>query len=239
MRLSENWPGTVYALADETGLVWYVGQTRWTLNNRLSRHLTEARRAKKKHPLCDWIRDRLETKMPINILLIERDAVWDVAETKWIAHYRSINPGLLNIMDGGSGTQKGSKLSEETKRRMSEARKAQWADPEYRARVTAGIKAERNTPEAKQRLSEMQKFAWQREAVRDARVSKRNETVQTDEFREKMRQSATKQMSDPEARKGYRGEEQEALCGQSFRKGEGRRSSPQGMGRSCETRGPD
>lgn len=199
VKLNQNWPGTVYALADEAGLVWYVGQTRYTLNNRLKRHYVEARKGIER-PVCRWIRERDEQSLPVNMLLIEQDALWDVAETKWIAHYRTINPLLLNVLDGGCGFKKGSKLSEETKQRMSEAKKAQWADPAYKARVKASIKAERNTPEAKKRLSDQQTAAWQKDEVREARISTRNVTVQGDEFREKMSKKATRQMADPAAR---------------------------------------
>lgn len=200
MSLSKNWPCTVYGLTDETGEIQYVGQTRYTLNNRRKRHLTEARRGYQ-DARCNWIRSCIEAGTEIGIVLLEQDAVWDETETRWINHYRQINPNLLNVMDGGSGFRKGEKRSIETVAKMAVARKKAWDDPEYREKTTAAIKAERNTPEAKQRLSDMQKAAWQRDDVREARISKRNVTVQGDEFREKMRQSATKQMADPEARK--------------------------------------
>jgi GIY-YIG catalytic domain-containing protein len=200
MRLSKNWPCTVYGLTDETGEIQYVGQTRYTLNNRLKRHLTESFRGSE-DAKCEWVRASVKAGRKIGIVLLEQDALWDEAETRWIAHYRQINPNLLNVMDGGSGFRKGDKRSDKTRARMADAKKKEWADPEARAKRTAGIKAERNTPEARQRLSDMQKAAWQRDEVREARISKRNVTVQGDEFREKMRQSATKQMADPEARK--------------------------------------
>jgi GIY-YIG catalytic domain len=200
MRLSKNWPCTVYGLTDEAGEIQYVGQTRYTLNNRMKRHLTEARNGYQ-DARCDWIRASIEAGKEIGIVLLEQDAVWDEAETRWISRYRQINPNLLNVMDGGSGFRKGDKRSDETRARMTASLKSQWYDPEMRAKRTTGIKAERNTPEAKQRLSDMQKAAWQRDEVREARISKRNVTVQGDEFREKMRVKALKQMADPEARK--------------------------------------
>lgn len=48
--------------------------------------------------------------------------------------------------------------------------------------------------------SESQKAIWKRPEVREARIIKRNITVQGESFRKKMSESTTKQMSDPSAR---------------------------------------
>jgi len=49
---------------------------------------------------------------------------------------------LRNLQEGGSQppSSKGKKRSEETRRRMSEANRRRWADPEYKARTAAKMK---------------------------------------------------------------------------------------------------
>lgn len=203
MKESANWPCTVYGLREPGGHVRYVGQTRWTLNNRLKRHLGDIpkgiddRRTR-------WINDVLDRGGTIEIFPIETDAVWHEAEMRWIAHFRQIHPDLLNFYDGGPCYKPGVPRSDETKARMSAAQKRNWQDPEFREKTVAGLKAAANTPEGKQMRRDLVTASWKREDVRKARIENRKKTAETEEFREKQRALTTRQMADPEAREYLR-----------------------------------
>lgn len=195
MSENKNWPCTVYGLRELGGEIRYVGQTRWTLHNRLTRHYVEAEKGFQT-PKNQWIRDVVSAGREVEIFTIELDAKWKEAERYWIAHYRMLVPDLLNVRSG-HGFDKGVPRSEETRAKMAEASKRKWKDPEIREKNISAMKIAANTPESIKLRSDIQKEAWKREDVRNARLAKRGETVKTAEFREKMRESATKQMADP------------------------------------------
>jgi hypothetical protein len=58
----------------------------------------------------------------------------------------------------GNGRMVGIKLSEETKKKMSESRKKQWADPDYRTKMLAhqvnGFRGKHHTEEGKKKISD-------------------------------------------------------------------------------------
>lgn len=203
MRENANWPCTVYGLREPGGYVRYVGQTRWTLSNRLKRHLGDIpkgiddRRTR-------WIKEVLDRGGTIEIFPIEMDAVWHEAEIRWIAHYRQVYPDLLNVYDGGAGFKPGVPRSEETKQRMAEAAKRKWEEPGYRERSVAAMKEAANTSESLKLRSDIVKASWQRESVRNARVEAIKSATASEEFRGKMRKYAIEQMADPALREHLR-----------------------------------
>ncbi len=99
---------SIYGLySTEDGEIRYIGQTRISLETRLSQHLGDASRKnerKLKSHCYRWIRKTLRNGHRIGIQLLEADAEYETAEKQWIAIYRDRFPGrLTNISDGGEG----------------------------------------------------------------------------------------------------------------------------------------
>lgn len=189
---------TVYGLRSSSDPeIRYIGQTFYSLSNRLKRHRKEARSGDQT-PRSRWIRKVIAGGERVEIVPIEENAVWNEAEIRWIAHYRAASPRLLNITAGGQGAEAGVKKSKETRRRMSAAQRKSWADPQYREKTVAAIREERRSTEGRERLAEIQRNAWGREDVRQRRIESIQRAARTDEFRAKMRENALRQMADPD-----------------------------------------
>lgn len=88
----------IYSLrAENENIVMYVGATRETLNRRLKRHISNARR--ENYPIAIWLR-KLESdgrKVIIEELETCHECEWRQLESVWIYHFRRQNPHLLNI----------------------------------------------------------------------------------------------------------------------------------------------
>ncbi len=94
----------IYGLFDpETNELRYIGQTIQKLNNRLSRHIWDAKRDTKQHRTA-WIKGLLNKGLKPEIQLLEetdKDNVnfWE----QWhISYFRGIGARLTNISDGGA-----------------------------------------------------------------------------------------------------------------------------------------
>lgn len=83
----------VYGLKYE-GRIFYVGQTRCDLPRRLNLHYRNA--SASGSPVQRWILGK-----PVEIVMIEREAVWDVDEIIWIERLRQKGEPLLNVKRGG------------------------------------------------------------------------------------------------------------------------------------------
>jgi hypothetical protein len=95
---------TIYALvAANCDSVMYVGATCTPVNKRLSKHYSEALRRRNPSPCSRWIRRLYSEQTRITIRIIEmcEESEWQEKERKWIRHYRSQNPNLLNRKPGG------------------------------------------------------------------------------------------------------------------------------------------
>ena len=137
----------IYALINnETKEIRYIGQTSISLVNRLKTHL-KTRNPKNKH-LRNWI-----LSCTINIIELERNPDnLNLSEIKWIKMFKKIyGKRILNISNGGEGgflgrkhtektragissTLKGRRLTDETRKKMSAAKKLQWKNKEYKER---------------------------------------------------------------------------------------------------------
>lgn len=108
---------TVYALSSsEDGRVRYVGQTQMGIKQRLSQHLSEAKRSDYK--VSRWIRKTVENGFQVQITPLEERAILHEAEVRWIALYRRSHSDLTNTSMGGDFSAFGLVRSEETKERM-------------------------------------------------------------------------------------------------------------------------
>ena len=136
-----SYPTTfIYTLTDpRTGVVRYVGKSD-NPKKRLGSHLRESRVEKSCHR-HDWI-NSLQSAGLIPILSIieecPRDA-WAEREIHWIAFYRATGNDLTNNAAGGVGPSE-CVVSEESRKRMSAARKGKTESLETRNRKSVALK---------------------------------------------------------------------------------------------------
>jgi group I intron endonuclease len=113
----------IYTLSHPTtGDVRYIGQTSKSLENRLIRHLYEARQNKcYRHR---WIISLIKLGLTPKIELLDHCETfqWSETERYWISMFKFWGFKLVNGDDGGRGT-KGLKHSEETKKILSASRR--------------------------------------------------------------------------------------------------------------------
>lgn len=104
---------SIYGLCDPaSGQLRYVGKTVKVLKDRLSGHLSEARRPGDNYRLR-WVRSLLREGRAPEIFLIERAGGNGDEEEKFhIAYFKSLGCELTNGTVGGDGRQAGSTLSE-------------------------------------------------------------------------------------------------------------------------------
>jgi len=97
---------TIYALIDpRDGRVRYVGKTIQGVEKRLSQHKATAGRLG--HQWCArWIKslDDRGLSPEITTLFVVEGGDWAMWERFWIKWFRSIEPKLTNICDGGEGS---------------------------------------------------------------------------------------------------------------------------------------
>jgi len=102
-------------------------------------------------------------------------------------------------------------VSDETRRKMSEAAKRRAADPEYKKAMSERTKAQMARPGAKEKLSETTKKQMadpeKKKAMQDAQF----QALQSPEVRAKMSESAKKKYADPEKGKAARDAVKEAM----------------------------
>lgn len=112
----------IYGLIDPiSNQLRYVGYTAKTLEWRLETHWRERKRNLTHKN--NWIKSLWdEYKVKPNIICLEEvsETEWDEAENFWISYFNFIGSDLTNGTVGGLGRKKGSKLSEEHKKKISE-----------------------------------------------------------------------------------------------------------------------
>lgn len=115
---------TIYALCDpESGMIRYIGKTRYTPERRLTYHLT--RSGKSKLPSANWLRSLKVSGLRPIIVDLDRvglDDDWASRERFWIATCRDAGFRLLNLTDGGEGLH-GLELTAEHRAKISRALK--------------------------------------------------------------------------------------------------------------------
>jgi hypothetical protein len=92
----------VYVLREfEGGPIYVVGQTRNSLEIRLSYYLTDIRRrnrlGKRLRPILRWFNGVLEKGKTPFIEAIDVNGIWDVSEIVWIDRLRSQGHPILNV----------------------------------------------------------------------------------------------------------------------------------------------
>lgn len=131
----------IYGLFDpETGELRYIGQTHQDPKDRLYRHLYDARKVSDKCHRCNWIRSLGDRGLAPSLEVLE---TWtsqkdlDEAEVWAIAYWRGLGCDLTNTDAGGRGRTPGAKVSDETRAKMSVARKGKKKPIEWRQKIGA------------------------------------------------------------------------------------------------------
>lgn len=107
----------IYALQHpETLETRYIGRT-YDPHGRLGLHLRECG---SELPCARWIRKLSGAGLiPLMVVVeVTTDELWESRERAWIAFYRAINRGLLNVADGGHTSEP---LTPEARKRHAEA----------------------------------------------------------------------------------------------------------------------
>jgi hypothetical protein len=150
----------IYTLSDpRTEEVRYVGKTVTSLPQRFSIHLATSRsKVRGRSHTAAWIRSlEADGVRPVIRQIDIAGDDWVECERRWIAKFRADGADLTNHTDGGEGmagyrpnpaTLEKRSTSLRTFyadpiacQRQGAASLARWADPEYRARVSAAISA--------------------------------------------------------------------------------------------------
>lgn len=134
--------GVIYALScschPDAG-IRYVGLTTMLLRERVRSHISLARNGGGL-PVSKWIRKHGENQIVAAVLEECGDKSPSDLEVKWIADLKASGASLLNMTSGGFGF---SNPEEEARIRLSQSMKARNGrhdTPEYRARISAGVK---------------------------------------------------------------------------------------------------
>jgi len=145
----------IYALIDPRDeRVRYVGQA---VNpaRRYRDHLAQKNTSTRKR---DWIDELILLGLAPIIKVIEQCQKGNVdkREIHWIAHHRNLNTDLLNVLDGGAWQGLWAH-TDETKKKISDARKGRTFTEETRKKISDGLKGRTLTDETKKRISDAKK----------------------------------------------------------------------------------
>lgn len=164
----------IYVLIDpRSDEIRYVGWT-YDVEKRVRDHISKAR--KQHNYKANWL-VQLENEglRPLYRVLESGTGDWAAAEQRWIAYYRAEGARLTNLTNGGEGIV-GYVFSEETRQRMSAAKKGRKQSPEAIERSHAPLRG-RKRP------------AWIGAKISATRKA-RGYTL-SDETKEKIRRSVT------------------------------------------------
>lgn len=202
----------IYALrCPLANAIRYIGKTK-NPGSRITGHLNLAKSNNKAYQYCsNWIRKLLAQGLQpsLEIIYCVPDTEdWKMAEMRLIAQYRAEGHPLTNMTAGGEGWQD---MPEEVRLRMSEKLKgiystperreasrartiANFDDPVFRAKHSAGRVAALSSPEVRAKMSATAKAAaarperkaslvacakadWERMRATDGVVEKRNKKI--------------------------------------------------------------
>lgn len=203
--------GSIYLATNTHTGDQYVGQTRQLVEKRWDAHwrtatCTTSRKAKFQEALTTFGRDVFQ----VAEVFVAFDA--DALNAAEIALIAELQPAY-NATRGGKGLRPIT-VSEETKRKRSDAAKVRWSNPQWRAKTVASIQRASQAPEAKDRgrtvasignaarwanhvktppasarsLSEGIRMSWQNPVVRASRIEGARSAAQRPE--NKQRRSA-------------------------------------------------
>lgn len=120
---------------------------------------------------------------------------WEVRE---IERRRSTDQ-LLNVSSGGHGGR-GRSWSPEARKRVSDAAKARWQNPEYREKVVAAVTVANRHPHAREAASDRVRALSTTEGNKARRSAGQKRSWQDGEIRQKRIDSIRKASNSPESR---------------------------------------
>lgn len=143
----------LYCITNQVNGKQYIGITNKGIDRRFIQHLRCAQQGYD-YPLYRSIRKHGAANFKIEELNSISDyKLAQRAEQKLIVSYGTLSPLGYNLSSGGRGCS-GFKLSEESKLKISIARKKSWMDPEYRKNYKKGV------TEAFEKTSRIWKEKW-------------------------------------------------------------------------------
>lgn len=207
--------GIIYRLDFQSEKI-YIGQTVRTLCARIAQHRQAVAFGSTLPVHCAW---RLHGEPKISIIAeCDDESKLHDLEREFIQNVNTLSPNGYNISLGGdtapskspevaakiSAKAMGRVVSEDVKATISEKMKARWKDPEYVARVTAGLRAAQNE-ELSLAISERSKKMWaaRKEAgweMPESTKEKIRARVFSDEARAKMSVAAKRRGISPQTR---------------------------------------
>jgi hypothetical protein len=169
--------GVVYGLYDpRTMALRYVGQTTGNLEIRVRGHMRGANLHAKRHA-SHWLRQIKEAGlMPVAKVIREASSrsVLDELEIATIREEREKGSRLTNCSVGGTGAGMrghiGPSISEEGRKRISEAQRGRKVSLETRAKISAALRGRTLSLETVRKMSESRK-GEQHSAEHNAKVS--------------------------------------------------------------------
>lgn len=148
----------------------YIGKTD-NLKRRIKEHVNDAKKCKNNNWKNNWIRKLLNENIRPTIIVIDEieEINWDYYEIFYIDLFRSFGFNLTNTHIGGSAPPprpKGTKCSEETRKKMSKAQKGKKLTEDQIRQMSESRKDKppswwfpgwKHTEETKQKLSGLKK----------------------------------------------------------------------------------
>jgi hypothetical protein len=195
----------IYALFDprKPDEIRYVGQTSKGIRERFLDHLkTSGYKTKTSYNTHkgNWIRSLLKDGVTPAYKIIEEanETNWAEHEKFWIADYRAKGHRLTNATDGGEGTI-GQIHTEESRRKMSEARKGKILSEEHKRKIS--IAHSNTSEETRKKLSEANIGRHPSEESRRKMSIAQKAKILTEETKRKISESTRGKVFSEETRK--------------------------------------
>ena len=186
----------------------YVGQTRREMKTRLLSHKWQAECGDSQLAVHNAWRKHGEPSVEIISETFDSDEDLNQAEIDLIKELNTLSPNGYNLSYGGEtapskNPEVAKKISEKARGRnnqdvdkLSKISEERWQDPEYREKVSAGLKASW-TPEKREARSKKMKELWAKKkadgwVMPESQKEKMRGKVFSEETRKKMSESAKK-----------------------------------------------
>ena len=147
--------GALYMLTFPNGKS-YIGITTWSVPERFAEHCARARRAKGGYAVHSALRKHGSENVEVKTLVVanDRDFLGSL-EINAIKAFGTLSPNGYNLTEGGEGRFD---LSDESKRKRSQALKARKASDETRSKISAATKRQMADPLVRAHLSKLAKL---------------------------------------------------------------------------------
>lgn len=141
----------IYALfsLDEPEHIRYVGQTKNSVERRISQHINDAKKNRKLE-VSKWISS---VNYKIGYRILEKQAEYNIAEIKWIKTLKRLGHSLTNLTSGGKGTVN-LVFTKEHRRKLSiSAKNRKPMSAETRKKISDKCKGYKHTDEARIKIA--------------------------------------------------------------------------------------